>query len=123
MSSQRVRLEIIEEIRKTNLEWTQFSNGFLLDYYGMPFIESHMSPLAWVADMTSKTAVIPGTGDEPITLTYTRDLARFVAAVIDLPRWEEIFYVYGETITWNSFVKRAEEVTGKCLRSVENNGY
>ena len=104
----------MQEISNTNLESTQFYNGFFLDYYGMPHIKSHLSTVSFVVDMANKTAVIPGTGNEPFSLTYTKDLAKFVVAVLDLPKWEESFCAYSETTTWNSVVKRAEEVTGTC---------
>jgi hypothetical protein len=104
----------MQAISKTNLEWTQFYNGFFLDYYGMPYIETHLHPFSFVVDIANKTAVIPGTGDELFSLTYSKDLGRFVAAVLDLPKWEETFCAYSQTTTWNSVVKRAEEVTGKC---------
>jgi hypothetical protein len=71
-------------IRKTNLEWIQFYNGFFLDYYGMPYIESDLSPVTFVVDMATKTAVIPVTVDEEFSLTYSRDLGKFVVAVLDL---------------------------------------
>ena len=105
----------MEEINKTNLEWSQFYNGFFLDYYGMPYIQSHLSPVTFVVDMESKTAVIPGTGDEPFSLTYSRDIGKFVAATLDLPQWDREFWVRGETTTWNEVVRKAERITGKYV--------
>jgi hypothetical protein len=110
---QNARLSVMNEISKTDLEWTQFYNGFFLDYYGMPYIDTYLNPVNFVVGMADKVAVIPGTGDEPFSLTYTKDLAKFVAAVLDLPKWEEKFCAYSEQTTWNSVVKRAEEVTGE----------
>lgn len=55
---------------------------------------------------------IPGTGDDPISLTYTYDVSRFVATFLDEPTWEELTLYYGERTTWNKFIKVAEEVTG-----------
>jgi nucleoside-diphosphate-sugar epimerase len=109
----KIRLAVIDEIRKTSLEWTEFYNGFFLDYYGMPHIESHMNPFTFVVDMASKTAVIPATGNEPLSLTYTHDLGKFVVAALDLPQWKQSFGVYSENITWNEFIKRAEKVVGQ----------
>jgi hypothetical protein len=103
----------MNEISKTKLEWTQFYNGFFLDYYDMPHIESYLTYVPFVVDMANRTAVIPGTGDEPFSLTCSKDLGKFVAAVLDLPNWEESFCAYSETTTWNSVVKWAEAMTGK----------
>ncbi|KAL7893918.1 hypothetical protein HDV63DRAFT_413054 [Trichoderma sp. SZMC 28014] len=99
-------------LRSTTLEWTRFSVGFFIDYYGIPAIKTHLPPMSFVVDMNSKKAAIPGTGNEPIALTYSYDVAKFVSAYLDAPKWEEATYVYGEKTTWNAFIKVTEEVTG-----------
>lgn len=83
-----------------------------MDYYGIPAIKTHLPPMSFAVDMSGKKAAIPGTGIEPIVLTYSYDVAKFVSAYLDAPKWEEITYVYGEKTTWNAFIKVAEEVTG-----------
>jgi nucleoside-diphosphate-sugar epimerase len=103
------------QLRKTELEWTRFDNGFFLDYYGPPSLKSYMTPVTFVVDVVNKKASIPGTGNEPMTFTYTFDVAKFVVAVLDLPRWDEVTYCYGEKTTWNKFVKQAEETTGEIM--------
>ena len=45
-------------------------------------------------------------------MTYSFDVAKFVSPFLNLPKWEEVTYCYGEKTTWNEFVKVAEEVTG-----------
>ncbi|KAK1240165.1 hypothetical protein MKX08_007607 [Trichoderma sp. CBMAI-0020] len=99
-------------LRSTTLQRTRFSVGFFMDYYGIPAIKTHLPPMSFAVDMTSKKAAIPGTGNEPIALTYSYDVAKFVSAHLGAPKWEEITYVYGEKTTWNAFIKVAEEVTG-----------
>ncbi|PTB37394.1 uncharacterized protein TrAFT101_011119 [Trichoderma asperellum] len=99
-------------LRSTTLEWTRFSVGFFMDYYGIPAIKTHLPPMSFAVDMSSRKAAIPGTGNEPISLIYSYDVAKFVSAYLGAPKWEEITYVYGEKTTWNKFVKIAEEVTG-----------
>lgn len=91
-----------------------------MDYYGIPAIKTHLPPMSFVVDMNSKKAAIPGTGNEPIALTYSHDVAKFVSMYLDAPKWEEITYVYGEKTTWNAFIKVAEEVTG-MKRHISNN--
>ncbi|KAF6528723.1 hypothetical protein HZS61_000035 [Fusarium oxysporum f. sp. conglutinans] len=103
----------IEQLRRTNLEWTRFAVGFFLDYYGMPNIKTHLPMLTFALDIPHKKAAIPGTGDEPISFTYTYDVAKFVAAFLDETEWEELTVCYGERTTWNSFLKIAEEVSGQ----------
>ncbi|KAH8647946.1 hypothetical protein BX600DRAFT_518347 [Xylariales sp. PMI_506] len=107
-----LREAAFKELRNTSLEWTRFENGYFLDNYGAPYLKSYVRPFALMIDMKNKAAAIPGTGDEPLALTYTFDLARFVAASLDLPEWDETTYCYGDKITLNEVVKLAEEATG-----------
>ncbi|KAJ3523642.1 hypothetical protein NM208_g12377 [Fusarium decemcellulare] len=101
----------VQQLRSTNLEWTRFAVGFFLDCYGLD-LKTHIPPLSLAIDIANKKAAIPGTGNEPIAFTYSYDVARFVAAFLDEPKWEELTYCYGEKTTWNGFLKVAEQVTG-----------
>lgn len=107
-----VREAAFNELRKTDLEWTRFVNGYFLDYYGIPYVKTHLGPGNFALDIASKMAGIPGTGNETMTFTYTFDVAKFVAAFLDMPKWEETTYCYGDKTTWNEFVKLAEEARG-----------
>ncbi|QYT01023.1 NmrA domain-containing protein [Trichoderma simmonsii] len=109
----QVRLASIEQLRKSNLEWTRFYNGYFLDYYGMPYIETHISELiTFIFDMVNKAAVIPGTGNDLVSFTYTRDVANFVVKALDLSEWEEEMFCYGDKVTLNQFLGLVEEATG-----------
>jgi nucleoside-diphosphate-sugar epimerase len=104
----------LEVLRTTALEWTQFHTGLFLDYYGMPHAPSYLTPLAFAVDMQNKTAAIPGaTGEETITFTYTKDLAKFVVAATGLPKWPHAFHCYSDQATFNQVIQIAEEATGK----------
>ncbi|KAJ0415262.1 hypothetical protein BJY00DRAFT_318023 [Aspergillus carlsbadensis] len=102
----------IETLKVSNLEWTVFHNGIFLDYFGGPGMKSYLKPNVFAIDIANKVAAIPGTGDVPVTFTYTFDLARFVVAALDLEEWNEESRVVGDAVTWNEFVGLAEEVTG-----------
>ncbi|KAJ9614099.1 hypothetical protein H2200_002235 [Cladophialophora chaetospira] len=106
------RLSVIAELKKTDLDWTRIHNGYFLDYFGIPHIESHMTPVAFGVDMANKAAAIPGTGNDVLAFTYTKDVAKFVVAALDLPKWDEALYCYGDKTTWNEFLSIAEEVRG-----------
>ncbi|KAF4341686.1 hypothetical protein FBEOM_4359 [Fusarium beomiforme] len=108
----QARGRTLVELRTTSLEWTRFNNGFFLDYYGPPSFKSYMNRVAWAIDIANKKAGIPGTGNEPMTFTYTFDVAKFVVAALDMPKWDELMYCYGEKTTWNQFLKQAEEARG-----------
>ncbi|KAL2803272.1 hypothetical protein BJX63DRAFT_440229 [Aspergillus granulosus] len=105
----------IETLRKSDLEWTIFHNGIFLDYFGGPAMKSYLKPNVFVIDIANKVAAIPGTGDVPVTFTYTFDLARFVVAALDLDYWEEECRVVGDEVTWTEFVGLVEEVTGSKI--------
>ncbi|KAH6678237.1 nmrA-like family protein [Halenospora varia] len=100
----------LDFLKKSGLEWTVFYNGIFLDYFAMPYIKTYLKPNTLVIDIVNKTAGIPGTGNELVTLTYTFDLARFIVAALDLPTWPEELRVVGDRITMNEFVRLAEEV-------------
>jgi nucleoside-diphosphate-sugar epimerase len=99
----------------TDLEYTVFHNGFFMDYWGIPGVKSNMirSPLVNWLDVANNAAAIPGEGNTPAVFTHTTDIARFAAASLDLPKWEKEYYVCGDRVTWNEFVRLAEEVKGQ----------
>jgi len=65
-----------------------------------------------VLDVAGKKAAIPGSGTTPITFTYSGDVAKFTAKLLTLDKWETESFIIGDRLTWNDFVKLAEEVTG-----------
>ena len=107
------RMKTIEALKSTNLEWTAYQNGYFMDYYGMPYVESNLKPLTFVLDVANKAASIPGTGNEQMTFTYTKDLAKFVVAALDLPKWTYPMVCYSDKTTWNKAVKLAEGYRGR----------
>lgn len=62
--------------------------------------------------MEHNVAGIPGDGSAPVTLTYTFDVARFVAAALDLEAWPRELRVVGDEVTFNELVAMAEEAKG-----------
>ncbi|KAL1632956.1 hypothetical protein SLS56_003242 [Neofusicoccum ribis] len=114
MPELRFRFAAVEELKKTNLEWTQVYNGFFLDYYGMPYVETFQKPLSLGLDVANKIAGIPGTGNEPITFTYTFDVAKFVQGLLEAEKWPRDSFIIGDKVTWNEFVQLAEEAREGC---------
>ncbi len=96
----------------TDLEWTTVFNGQIADSFGIPYIKSNLGKYAIHIDITNRAASIPGTGNDVISFTYSFDVARFVEAALDLPRWEKQLFCYGDNRTYNEVVKLAEEITG-----------
>lgn len=100
------------ELEKTSLEWTLICNGFFLDYWGMPKVKSYLQPTVIILDIAAGMAGVPGSGDTPVVFTYSFDVGKYVAACLTLSKWEKESYVIGDKLTWNEFVKLAEEVRG-----------
>jgi len=86
-----------------------------MDYFGMSDIPSHLSTFVVLLDMAGNAAAVPGNGESRITVTHTCDVGRFVAASIDLEKWERVSTVIGDQMTMNEAVALAEEVKGEFL--------
>ncbi|EEU35743.1 uncharacterized protein NECHADRAFT_44399 [Fusarium vanettenii 77-13-4] len=114
----KYKLAAIDQLKSTNLEWTYFTVGYFLDYYGMPHVKTHLPTFLVAVDVANKIARIPGTGNDPVTFTYTYDVARFVAVALDMKKWEEETIVAGDKATWNEFLKLAQEIR-RCWFDVE----
>ena len=108
----RVKLQGLEFLQKTSLEHTRFYLGYFLDYWGYPHVPTHVTPLIMAVDMQHEVAALPGTGTTPIAFIHSVDIAKFVAASLDLAVWDEESYIIGDKVTWNEFVRIAEEVKG-----------
>lgn len=65
-----------------------------------------------VVDMAANAAAIPGSGDVPVVFTHTFDIARFIPALLTLPKWEKESYIIGDKVTWNEFLQIVEEAKG-----------
>lgn len=101
-----------ERLRQTSLEWTEVATGYFLDYWGMPHMETNLTSDLPALDIVHGVAGVPGTGNEPIAFAYTYDVARVVAEVLTLPKWDETTYIVGDKMTWNEFIVLAEEARG-----------
>ncbi|OCK78685.1 NAD(P)-binding protein [Lepidopterella palustris CBS 459.81] len=108
----KVKIEALKLLKTTSLEYTIFSSGFFLDYYGYPRVKTYMPPLTWAVDMAHNAAAIPGSGYDPIVFTHTFDVAKFIVASVGREKWPERSVIIGEKMTWNEFVNVAEEVKG-----------
>ncbi|KAK9449217.1 uncharacterized protein V1518DRAFT_417426 [Limtongia smithiae] len=104
-----------ELLATTSLEWTTFHIGYIADYFGIPYIETHMSPLVINIDIANKAAAIPGTGNDLIAFTYSHDVAKFVEAALNLPHWDDELFCYGDRCTLNQVVKLAQGATASAF--------
>lgn len=105
-------LQTAKALEKSGLKYTRFAIGVFMDYFGQPHIPSHLRPFKWALDIESRRAAIPGTGNEVLSMTYSKDVARFVDRLVDEDEWPEVSIVSGSDTTLNEMVAIAERVTG-----------
>ncbi|CAG9988028.1 unnamed protein product [Clonostachys byssicola] len=105
--------QAVDELEKTNLEYTRIANGWFLDYFGMPHWKTTLHPWINVLNMEQKWAVIPGDGSAKATFITTQDMAKFLARMMDLEKWSKVTLIFGETLSFKDLLQLAEEVRGK----------
>lgn len=108
--------EAIDELDKTDLEYTRIANGWFLDYFGMPHYQTRLDPWINVINMEKKWAVVPGDGSARASFITTQDMARFVARVLDLKTWSPFFSIIGHEMAINELVALAEKIRGNIVR-------
>lgn len=100
-------------LEASSLEWTMVYNGYFMDYFGLPKLESYLAPYVMLLDIAGNAAAIAGDGKKSITFTHTSDVARFVAASLKLEKWDRASFIIGDKMTMNEAVKIAEEAKGE----------
>ncbi|OAQ61138.1 hypothetical protein VFPPC_02148 [Pochonia chlamydosporia 170] len=115
--STEFKVAAIQELQKTDLQYTRFITSTFMDYFGPQNAPSQLKVLPLFIDHQSRKATIPGDGNTPVVLTHSTDVGKFVAAAVDLPEWQEKSLVIGDKLTLNELVERAEAV-GKCKYEV-----
>ncbi|KAK2740010.1 NmrA-like family protein [Colletotrichum kahawae] len=99
-------------LKSTSLEWTVVYNGYFLDYFGTPKVNSYMDDVSFFVDVANNVAAIPGSGEVPVVFTHSFDVARLVAALLEKSKWPEETYIIGDKVTFHEIVRLAEEVKG-----------
>ncbi|CAI6340400.1 unnamed protein product [Periconia digitata] len=109
-------LSAVSALRASNMQFTRVMFGWLTDFLGTPHFPSNLSGFKYVLDFENRRAAIPGDGTDSITFLHSRDVGRYVAALVDEAEdgkeWPEISAFAGDRMTWGEAVKLAEEVTG-----------
>ncbi|KAH6885011.1 hypothetical protein B0T10DRAFT_409587 [Thelonectria olida] len=121
MPTYRGKLKAIRALEDSSLEFTAVCNSFFLDYLSVPHIPTAMpyAPNVFI-DLDNRFAAIPGDGTAHFVATHTRDVGRFVVALLDLEKWEPIYTIHGSRQTMLEAVKLAEELTGSKFTVVHN---
>ncbi|KAL8941386.1 MAG: hypothetical protein Q9216_002264 [Gyalolechia sp. 2 TL-2023] len=107
----RQSIAVLEEY--PDLEWTMVYNGYFLDYFGMPHYQSYMLPEIPYIDIAACKAAIPGSGNDKIAFTLTKDVAKFVRKMVESDeRWPTRTRIAGDTVTLNEILQVAEQARG-----------
>ncbi|KAJ4229751.1 hypothetical protein NW757_014038 [Fusarium falciforme] len=69
------KLDAVEALEKSTLEYTLFYVGYFLDFWGYPRVQSYQRQNLIVVDIEYNRAAIPGDGNTPVTFTHTFDIA------------------------------------------------
>lgn len=115
------KIPVWEATQASGLEYTRFSCGLFTNTLGVgtPINPDEAiagyRPIPFMIDVVAGTADIPGTGNEPIVWCTTQDIGRFVAASLDLEKWELDIGMAGDTKSANEVVAMLEQITGRKL--------
>ncbi|KAH7139887.1 hypothetical protein B0J13DRAFT_609063 [Dactylonectria estremocensis] len=85
-----------------DLEWTLVSVGWLIDYV-IPAKNRYLYDIgeAFPINLAENKILIPGSGKEAVNITWARDVAKALSALVSAPTWEPYTYITGEQTCWN----------------------
>ncbi|KAM5362102.1 hypothetical protein ACJA88_014175 [Fusarium oxysporum] len=101
---------VMDFLKTTDLEYSAWYTGFFIDYYVSPPLKSPLDHWTVFIDIANRTAALPGSGDVPVAMSYTMDVAKFVAGSLSLSKWERETLIYNDKLTMNQYVQVVEEV-------------
>lgn len=113
-SGHDLKASAVQELELSGLEFTLFSHGVFMDYYGLPQIKSNMTPWVFAIDIANRVAGIPGTGDAKAVYTYSGDVAKFIVAALGMPTgsWRRHSVMVGDRRSLNEVLRVAESIRG-----------
>jgi len=103
--------------QQNEIEYTLFNIGWFMDYF-VPADRTYMGslPVIFPLDLKENTLRIAGTGDEPLSFTSARDVAKALVKLVDTKTpWEKYIYTSGETTTWHKVATLYEKIKGVKL--------
>ncbi|EXK80545.1 hypothetical protein FOQG_14979 [Fusarium oxysporum f. sp. raphani 54005] len=107
---------VMDFLKTTDLEYSAWHTGFFIDYYVSPPLKSPLDHWTVFIDIANRTAALPGSGDVPVAMSYTMDVAKFVAGSLSLSKWERETLIYNDKLTMNQYVQVVEEVRGEKIQ-------
>ena len=110
----QMKVPALEKVRTSCIEHTFFTTGIFMEYIASPQKASPSLPaLTLGVDFNQCQANFIGAGDEPFCLTSAADVGRFVAAALELDKWEGRLGMVGSRTTWNELTRLGGKVRGE----------
>ncbi|KAL1599833.1 hypothetical protein SLS60_007638 [Paraconiothyrium brasiliense] len=107
----QAKLQAFAQLKRTDLEWAAIYPGLFMEYVteGLP---STLTINTLMIDIKNNAAGLPINGEGKITLTYSRDIAKYIPKLLTLEKWEQAYFVVGDVKSWNEIVAAAEKGKG-----------
>ena len=115
------KIPVWEAAKASGMECTQFTCGIFMNYLGTGTPKegtealSGLRPWNFVINTNAGTADLPGDGNTKLTFTRLQDVGKFVAAALDLDKWEEEMGMVGDSMSYNEVVSAIEKVTKRKM--------
>lgn len=104
-------------LRNSHLRFTLVVIGWLLDSHGHPHFKSFAKPFKYVLDFDRRVAVLPGSGEDKVTVLHSLDVARYLGAMVGGgerdAEWPEVSAFASDRMSWGEMVRVAEKVMGE----------
>lgn len=103
-------------LRSSRLRYTLIIIGWLLDTHGHPHFKSYAKHFKYVLDFDRRVAVLPGSGEDKVSVLHSLDIAKYIRAMIeqgDDKTWPEVSAFASDRMSWGEMVRVAERVMGE----------
>ncbi|KAF4924091.1 Oxidoreductase swnN [Colletotrichum viniferum] len=88
---------------------------------GMPHWKTYMHPWVNMVNVEKKWAVIPGDGSAKVNFIASQDIAKFIARLMDLDKWDKISSIIAETRSISEILEISEKARGAKFRVAYDN--
>ncbi|OBT42485.1 hypothetical protein VE00_07922 [Pseudogymnoascus sp. WSF 3629] len=112
-----------QAVKSSGMEYTRFINGLWMNVWGPGCIREEDEALAgyrgrppFAIDLQAGTATFPGDGSQKVALTTMQDIGRFVAASLELPKWQPESRIVGDKLSFVDVAHLVKTICGQDLR-------
>ena len=84
-----------------------------MDYFGMPHVPTYFPLEPCFLDIPHARAAIPGSGNDLVAFTYSKDVGKLVARSLSLLSWPKRSVIVGDRVSYNEIVRLVETIRGE----------